>query len=208
VRGLLGLVIGLIVGAGAMYLVLRWPWGGRSALAPSDAGMGAIVLVDAGAPGKPKPKRRPGGGRGGTVAAPGGPGDTDETEPEPVQLTEADRRLEWRGDVVALPTKKIDMSAGADARPLEDAEIHATFASQGGEVQKCVEQGATGTGLRATITLELLVDGNGRVTKSRVQAPRYLLERGLLGCAQRALGKMRFPATGAPTVATQPLTVG
>jgi hypothetical protein len=206
VRGLLGLVIGLIVGAGAMYLVLRWPWGGRSALAPSDAGMGAIVLVDAGAPGKPKPKRRP--GRGGTVAAPGGPGDTDETEPVTVQLTEADRRLEWRGDAVALPTKKVDMSSGGDARPLDNAEIQSTFASHGDGVQGCVVQGATGTDLRATITLELLVDGTGRVTKSRIQAPRYLHERGLLTCAQRALGRMKFPATGAPTVVTQPFTLG
>ena len=59
----------------------------------------------------------------------------------------------------------------------------------------------------ATITVKLLVDGNGRVTRSRLQAPRYLFEHGLLGCAQRALGRMKFPATGAPTLVTLPVNL-
>jgi hypothetical protein len=214
VRGLLGLVIGLIVGAGAMYLTLRPPWGVRSHLVPSDAGMDPVAVLDGGPPGKPKGKRRP-GGRGGTIAAPGaapggaagGAGEVEETEP--VVLTEADRRLEWRGDDVALPpTKQVDMSSGAEARSLDDAEINAVIAGQSDGVRGCVVQGATGTELRATITVKMLVDGSGRVTRSRLQAPRYLFEHGLLACAQRALGRMKFPATGAPTVVTLPVTLG
>ncbi len=191
-----------------MYLTLRPPWGVRSALAPSDGGMDPVVLVDGGPSGKPKPKRRP-GGRGGTIAAPGGEGEAEETEP--VALTEADRRLEWRGDDVALPaTKQVDMSSssGAEARPLDDGEINAVIAGQSEGVRSCVVQGATGTDLRATITVKLLVDGSGRVTRSRLQAPRYLFEHGLLACAQRALGRMKFPATGAPTLVTLPVTLG
>jgi hypothetical protein len=46
------------------------------------------------------------------------------------------------------------------------------------------------------------------VTRSRLEAPRYLFERGLLGCAQRALGRLRFPATGAPTLVTFPVHLG
>ena len=53
--------------------------------------------------------------------------------------------------------------------------------------------------LQADITIKLIVDGTGRVTTSRLQAPHYLFEKGLLGCAQRALGRMRFPSRGAPT---------
>jgi hypothetical protein len=174
---------------------LRRRAGGR---APSDGGV----------PGKPKPKRRP-GRRAGTIAAPPGEGEREETEPVPpaIELTEADRRLEWRGDEVALPPAKIDMTSGAEARRLEDGELTAAFGSQSDEVRACLVQGATGTDLRATITVKLLVDGTGRVTRSRLQAPRYLFEKGLLGCAQRALGRMRFPATGAPTVATVPVTL-
>jgi hypothetical protein len=204
---LLGLGIGLIVGAGAMYLTLRPPWGGGAASSsPADAGI-AAAPTDGGVPGKPKPKRR-GGRRAGTIAAPAGTGEPEETEPAPaIQLTEADRRLEWRGDEVSLPTAKIDMTSGAEARRLDDGELTAAFGSQSDDVRACLVQGATGTDLRATITVKLLVDGTGRVTRSRLQAPRYLFEKGLLGCAQRALGRMRFPATGAPTVATVPVNL-
>lgn len=172
---------------------------------PSDAGV-AAAPPDAGVPGKPKPKRRP-GRRGGTVAAPAGGDDYEETEPVP--LTDADRRLEWRGDAVALPpTRKIDMASGDAARPLDDGEINAVIGGQTGGVHDCVRRGATGTDLRATINIELIVDGAGRVTKSRLQAPRYLFEHGLLGCAQRALGRMKFPATGAPTRVSFPVHLG
>jgi hypothetical protein len=201
---LLGLGIGLVVGAGAMYLTLRPPWGAPSALAPSDAGALAAP-PDAGVPGKPKPKRRA-GRPSGTIAAP--PGSEDQEETEPVPLTEADRRLEWRGDEVAPPPRKIDMAAGAEARPLDDGEINAVIGDQTGGVRDCVVQGATGTDLRATIAVKLIVDGNGRVTRSRLNAPRYLFEHGLLGCAQRALGRMKFPATGAPTLVTFPVNLG
>jgi hypothetical protein len=203
VRGLVGLVIGLVVGAGAMYLTLRPPWGGRAAPAPQDASI-ASAAPDAGAAGKPKPKRR--GGRGGTIAAPPGSGEAEETEP--VVLTDADRRLEWRGDEVALPPTKIDMTSGAEARPLDDGEINAVVSGQTDGVRACVVQGATGTDLRATITIKLLVDGTGRVTRSRLQAPRYLLDHGLLACGQRAFGRMKFPATGAPTLVTFPVNLG
>ena len=122
-------------------------------------------------------------------------------------LTAADRALEWRGEDVALPPARLDMSAG-DARKLEDGEINATIATQADGVRTCVIQGATGTDLTATITVKLLVGGEGRVTRSRVQAPRYLFEKGLLPCVQRALGRMKFPATGAPTLVTLPVNLG
>ncbi|HEX7994239.1 MAG TPA: hypothetical protein VF506_09975, partial [Streptosporangiaceae bacterium] len=59
-----------------------------------------------------------------------------------------------------------------------------------------------------TITVKLLVDGRGRVTRSRIQAPHYLFEHGLLGCTQRALGRMHFPATGGATIVTLPVNLG
>jgi hypothetical protein len=201
VRGWLGLVIGLVVGAGAMYLVLRPPWGG-GATAPTDAAVVAIATPDGGVTKKPTKKRprRPG--------VPLQPGDTDIDEPPLPPLSEADRRLEWRGDEVSLPAQKIDMGAGGEARQLDDAEINSTVNGQTAGVQSCVVQGATGTDLKATITIRLLVDGTGHVTKSKLQAPHYLFEKGLLGCAQRALGRMRFPSSGAPTIVTFPVNLG
>jgi hypothetical protein len=212
VRGSVGLCVGLvvggIVGAGAMYLTLRPPWGGEPLSLP-DPGPVATAPPDAGVPGKSKPKRRHGAGRPGAGGgAGGGAADGDDVDPAPIVLTAADRRLEWRGDDVTLPPRKLDMTSGSEARPLDDAEINAAF-SQASGVRECVAQSATGTDLRATITVKLIVDGGtGRVTRSRLEAPRYLFEHGLLACAQRALGRMKFPATGAPTLITIPVNLG
>jgi hypothetical protein len=207
VRGSLGVVIGLTVGAAGMYLVLRPPWGGPTVEAPADAGVVSMAPPDAGsAKPKKKKKRRPPG----TVATPGAPDEEEyyeETEPLPV-LTDADRRLEWKGDDVTLPATKLDMGAGGEARRLDDNEINSTIGSQAGGVRDCVIQGATNTDLRATITVKLVVDGSGKVSKSKLQAPHYLFEKGLLNCVQRALGKMKFPATGAPTLVTLPVNLG
>ncbi len=166
-------------------------------MAPADAGSGKP---------KKKKKRRPPG----TVATPGSPDEEEyyeETEPLPV-LTDADRRLEWRGDDVSLPATKLDMGAGGEARKLDDNEINATIGSQAGGVRDCVIQGATGTDLRATITVKLVVDRAGKVSKSKLHAPRYLFDKGLLNCAQRSLRSMKFPATGAPTLVTLPISLG
>ncbi len=190
-----------------MYLVLRPPWGGTTVEALVDAGVVSMAPADAGVakPKKPKKRRPPG-----TVAPPGLPDEEEyyeETEPLPV-LTDADRRLEWKGEDVTLPATKLDMGAGGEARKLDDNEINSTISSQANGVRDCVMKGATNTDLRATITVKLVVDGSGKVSKSKLQAPHYLFEKGLLNCVQRALGRMKFPATGAPTLVTLPVNLG
>ncbi len=208
VRGSIGVVIGLAVGAGGMYLALRPPWAGDPST-PSQAPIVATAPADAGVSAtKPKKKRRRPGG-GGQPLPPGTVGEDgyyEETEP-PAPLSAADRALEWRGDDVSLGPTKINMAAGGEARPLADSEINSTIADQSDPVRDCVIAGATGTDLRGTITVKVVVDGNGRISKSRIQAPRYMFEQGLLSCARRALGRMRFPATGAATSVTIPVNL-
>ncbi|MGE0546354.1 MAG: hypothetical protein AB7O24_31855 [Kofleriaceae bacterium] len=205
-RSWVGIVIGLVVGAGAMYLALRPPW--AQAPSPPSSTPVAIAPADAGVPNtKPKKKRRRPSGGGSQPLAPGVVGEDgyyEETEP-PAPLTAADRALEWRGDAVALAPTKLDMAGGGDGRPLDDSEINATISSQADGVRDCVIQGAMGTDLRARITVQFIVDGAGRVSKSRVRAPHYLFEKDLLSCARRALGRMKFPATGAPTKIDMPV---
>lgn len=189
-----------------MYLVLRPPWhAGDISSAPRDAGV--IEAPEDAGPTRPRKKKRR---KPRTVAAPGA-ADTgelyEETEPL-VELSSADRKLEWRGDDVTLPRTQLDMAGGREARPLDDGEINATIASQSRGVQACVVESATQTDLRATVTVKMVVDGTGRVTKTRVEAPRYLHGKGLLGCVRRALARMKFPATGAPTQVTLPVHLG
>jgi hypothetical protein len=188
-----------------MYLALRRPWGRPAITAAPGAPPVVVVPADAG-PARPKKKRpaRPVAGRAGAAQ---GDAEGEADEPLPV-LTAGDRALEWRGDDVALPPRSIDAASEAASRGLDDAEIGSTIDSQAAAVRDCVVTGATNTDLRATITVKLLVDGQGRVTRSRVQAPRYLFEHGLLGCAQRAVGRMKFPAVGGATVVTLPIHLG
>jgi len=221
VRGFVGLVIGLALGAGAMYLVLRPPWVGGAA-APPDAGVVATAKPDAGT--KPHGKHPHGGGTGRAPRGNGngddphlptiddtfGPDDNGQAAPQPplVPLTAADRALEWRGDAVVLPPQKFDLGAGAaETRGLDQSEIEQATSSQGGGVRDCVVRGVTNTDLQGTITVQMLVDGSGRVTKTRLQAPRYLLDHGLYDCTQRATSRMHFPAVGGATIVTLPVTL-
>jgi hypothetical protein len=215
VRGSIGLVIGVALGAGGMYLALRWPWA-HAVTRSSDGPPVVMIGGDAGVP-RPKKKQRPRPAAGGSPrssqpAAGDREGDgereAETAEPAPPPLTAADRALEWRGDDVALPPRTVDLAGGGQARPLDDGEINQTIAGQAGGIKDCVVQGATGADLTATITVKLLVDGHGRVTKIRIQAPHYLFEHGLHGCTQRAAGRIHFPATGEATIVTLPVHLG
>lgn len=191
-----------------MYLALRPPWGGATTTTtPIDAGVVAQAPRDAGTGAKPKKKRRR---PAGTVTPPDQAGGSDdeyeETEPLPV-LTSADRQFEWRGDDVTPPPRKIDMGGGGEARPLDSSEINVTLGSQAGPIKDCVIASVTNTDLRGEFHIKLLVDGTGKVTKSRVQAPRYTFTKGLLTCVQRAAGRMKFPATGGATSVDVPVSV-
>jgi len=212
-----------------MYLGLRPPWGGHAAATPIDGGAVAAAPGDAGA-GKPTkkrhgPRRRPvaSGPSAPGTGAPGGPamtgGDSDdqawanqgdsveETGPAPVVLSAADRALEWRGDDVTPPPRTVDMNS--NARPLDDAEIKSVIAGQSGAAQSCVVQAASAVNaqMQATITVKLVVDGKGNVTRSKLQAPHYLFEHGLLACIKPALARLKFPATGMPTLVTMPINL-
>ena len=214
-RGSLGLVIGAVVGAGGMYVALRPPWTSHDT-PPPIAPVVAAASVDAGVPAKPK--RKHGGGHRAVAHVPGqttsgdevGWGDTDDSAQgapvaQLVPLTAADRVLEWRGDDTSRPPQKIDMANGTEARSLDDGEISSVITSQSAAAQQCVMTGATNTDLKGTITIKLVVDGNGRVIKSKVQAFHYMFEHGLLPCMQRAVGAMKFPATGQSTLVTMPV---
>ena len=82
-------------------------------------------------------------------------------------------------------------------------------------VDRMLAAGATGyllkdcafAELRATITLKLLVNSTGRVTKTRVRAPTYLHKNGLYRCVKGVALGARFAATGAPTVVTFPFSL-
>ena len=173
-------------------------------MGPSDAGSA-----------KPKKRGHAGGhhrsGGGGNVVSgddpswTGGDDTTEETEPQLVKLSGADRALEWRGDDTTKPTTKIDMAGGGESRSLDDGEIQGVIGSQAGPTQSCVMQAATNTDLSGEINVRMIVDPHGNVTRTKVQAPHYMFEHGLLGCIQGAVRRMKFPAVGGYTLVTMPI---
>ena len=180
-----------------MYLGLRPPW--RTSATPTAAPVADATPVDAGVAGPVKTKRGKRTGR--TTSAAGA---VEREVDDDVTLTAADKKVEWRGDAVALPTRTIDMGGGDDGRPLDDDEISAGVASGSGAVAECIKDAAGAAPLDGEVTLQVLVGADGRVAKARVRAAAYLHVHGLTGCARKAAREMRFAATGAPTVVTAP----
>ncbi len=192
-RFLLGLIVGVALGAGGMYGALEEPWLGAAQVSEEpDAGVVAADSAD-------KRKRRRRGRRGRRAAAA-----EQSAGAEVPALTEADRKMVWRGDKVALPQREVDFAADSGGRPLNSGEINAVVERQSQPVIGCITEARGDAPLDARIRLEMLVSGDGRVTKLRVRAPAYLFAHGFLGCARQAGRSLRFPATGAPTIVEVP----
>lgn len=180
-----------------MYLGLRPPW--RTAHDAAPVAAAPPPALDAGVPAAPKKKK---GKRTSTTSSAGGA--VEREVDDDVVLTDADRKLEWRGDAVATPARTLDMGASDDARPLDDGEIASGVAGGSPAVVDCIKDAAGAAPLSGQVTLQMLVGGDGKVTKARVRAAVYLHEHGLTACARRAARSFDFPATGAPTVVTAP----
>lgn len=193
-RFLLGLVIGIACGAGGMYLAWQRPWASDEAVDALDAGT-SVAEED----GKSRTRKRHKGKRR------RGPGDVEiAIEGDIPTLTDADRRLVWRGDTVALPPKQVDFAGAGETRPLAADEINQVVSSQSGDMLSCITSARGNAELDAEIMVKMLVDGSGNVVKVRVRAPAYLFANDFYPCARRAARSMRFPATGAHTVVDAP----
>jgi len=180
-----------------MYLGLRRPW--RSPPAPTSVAV-IDAPIDAGVAVASKKKK---GRRTATTATADGPV-TREVDDD-VELTVADRQLEWRGDAVAQPSRTLDLAGGDDGgRRLDDAEIASGVAGGSHAIVACIKDAAGGAPLSGEVTVQMLVDGDGKVTKLRVRAAAFLHEHGLTACAKRAGRGFPFAKTGAPTVVTAP----
>jgi len=200
-----------------MYLALRPPWASHDT-APKEAEEVAEAPTGDALVGKTKKKKRGGGARrpgtaGGQNFAGGededwansGGGGEETAPPQLVQLSAADRALEWRGDDTSPSKQSVDMNSNSEARTLENGEISNVISSQSGGVQSCVMKAASNTDLAGTITVKMVVEGNGKPSRSRMQAPRYMFSQGVLGCVQGAVRGMKFPATGMATLVTLPV---
>ncbi len=185
-----GLVVGVVAGAGGTYVALENPFASdgdaAAATAPADAGPEPVAKSS----GRKRKKRRRTAGEG----AAGAP---------MIELSAADRKLVWRGDKVELGPRDMDMTSES-GRSLDPGEISSGIQSRSSDVIACITEARGNAELSATITMKALVEGNGRVSKVRVRAPKYLVDNGVHTCIRRQAKSMEFAATGAQTVVTVP----
>lgn len=192
-RFLLGLVIGVLIGGGAVYLALERPWEtAGAAVEVSDAG---VEVVSEGKKGKR--------GKGKRRAARRAAGDGVPT------LTAADRKMRWKGESVKLPPKTLDLGtdglgSDGDGRALSPGEINQVVQGQSSSILACIAKSRGNALLEATVIVKMLIGPDGRAEKTRVRAPAYLFAHGFHPCARSAARGLRFPATGGHTVVEVP----
>lgn len=189
---MIGIVVGLLMGGGGVWLALEKPWrSGKSADVPVDAG---VAVAKA----KKKSKKRRWRGKRKTKYKMDG---------KPIILTSAQKSLVWRGSV-RKPAQSTDFSnEGGGGRTLSSGEINSVISGQSGGLIGCLRKARGNAELSATITLKMLVNGQGRPTQVALRAPRYLFDKGFAGCASAAARRMKFAAAGKYTVVTAPYTV-
>ena len=186
----LGLVIGAAVGSAATWAAMARPW--RSSAPPAPAAADAAPEPD-------QPERR------GRKKRPRRTSTGDEAGP-PV-LSAADRAMTWRGAAITLPERSVDMADEREGRALTSSEIDEVMRRSSDPILACIREGMAGAELTGKLELELLVGEQGDVQKVRVGAPRWLMAHGAADCATAAARRLRFPATGAPTVVTAPFHI-
>lgn len=188
----IGLAIGLVLGATVGWLATARPW--RRAPAP------VAEPVDAGAvPGQPRKSKS--GKRRHRRAGDGG-----DDQPAPV-VPASGRAMTWRGPSISLPERDLDLGSDDSSRPLDDGEIDAVLQKSSDSMLDCIRESLAGASLEGDVKLQMLVTGDGRVSQVRVGAPRWLVEHGLADCASAAARRLRFPATGAPTIVDAPFHI-
>jgi hypothetical protein len=117
--------------------------------------------------------------------------------------------MSWKGDPVERPPATMDLSdpSGDEARALSNGEIQATIQADGGGLERCVVDAVGSAPFSGEVTIKMLVDGDGRTTKTRVHAPAFMHAAGLLSCARGAARQMGYPAVGGYTVVTIPFPI-
>ncbi len=198
-RFLAGLLVGMLLGGGGAYFVFarKSSAGPTVAAAAPDAG-----VADPG--GKKKAKGRGAGGvrRGGDL------GGNEEFADEPIpELSAADLAMGAEGDSLKPRPRDVDLSNDTEVRDLTSSEINGAIGASQQEVTDCITQARGPAPVTGTITVGMIVDPEGRVLRSRVEAPSWLLRHGLYRCVRRAVSSLRFPSVGKDTVVTFPVNL-
>jgi hypothetical protein len=194
-RFLLGLIVGALLGAGG---ILTWQ---HFKPQPEPQVLTAPSIAAPEAPPAKKARKRGGGGGGGGVTAT----EAGAAEELPT-LTAADVEQDAEGDVLQPRERKMDLTT-EDPRELTQGEIDGAFAKRATGIIACITAARGDWPVTGRVNAGVLVAADGSVAKSRVEAPAYMLKRGLGRCARKELARLSFPAVGRETVVTVPFDI-
>ena len=186
------MIVGVLLGGGGTYVVLARKGEAEPAVATAPAGDAGVADP------KKKKKGKPG------LRRPAGGGEDFSDEPIP-ELSAADLVQGAEGDSLKPRPRDVDLSEGsAEVRDLSQAEIDGTFGGAASGITECITQARGPAPVTGKIVVGLVVDPDGKVARSRVEAPAWLLRHGLYRCVRREVSSLRFPAAGRDTVVTVP----
>lgn len=215
-RGFLaGFVFGVLCAGGAgaaAYLLLRPAAPDPCVACGAGTRCEAQRCVAAAAPPPtPAAKRRRArpGPSGAAAPLPDEPADPPSAPPGPL-LSAAELRPTAAGDSLQ-GSQVVDLTRAeaGDERELSQDELDAVFAAARPAVVACIDA-ARGDARAASwgrVTLSLRVQRSGAVGGVRVEAPAYLMKRGLLECARRAVSPLKFPASGHTQIVSYPFSL-
>jgi hypothetical protein len=192
VRFFLGLLVGILLGAGG---ILSWQHFRPRPPPPAPVAAPAQAIPEA-TPGKKGRKGRAGGAAAGETPVDG----------ELPALTAADVEQGSEGDVLQPRERKMDLTTG-DPRELTQQEIDGTFGHAATGIVACITAARGDWPVTGRVAAGVLVAADGSVAKTRVEAPAYMLKRGLGRCARKELSRLTFPAVGRETVVTVPFDI-
>jgi hypothetical protein len=187
IRFLMGVIVGAVLGAGALYVYLKRP---LPAAAPEEK---PIAGAATSAPKQPRGKKgaRPEAPREGGV----------------ITIRPEDLKRVSEGESLKPSAARVDMSEVDDSHDLTQGEIDGAVATQADGIIRCITDARGEAEVSGEITAGMLVDAKGSVARTRVEAPAYLMKRGLGTCVRPLLAQVRFPAPGRETVVTVPFRV-
>lgn len=144
-----------------------------------------------------------GSGAAGAGAAAAGTGDAAAEAPA-VVLKPADLRLVSTGDALQR-TEVVDFNRDEGAgRELSQEDLDSGFRPHQAEVLACVDQARGEAALTGQLTVSFRVSRAGAITGVRVEAPSYLVQRGLLPCVRSVLQGLHYPASSGAQVVSYP----
>jgi hypothetical protein len=188
-------LVGLLVGAGLLAAIaFVWMRGTDACLGRCGDGTKCdnhrCVVATAAPPvvtKETKRRRKHGNGLGGAA-------------PE-IQLQPGDEIPTAQGDALGRP-EHLDLSK-PDEHELSDQEIDEVMRGANASIVKCISDAVGDAPLESgKIELGIRIEKTGKVSRTRVTAPRLLQRNGLTQCLRGVAGSLHFPASGGSSVYT------